>query len=100
MGSLEDGTTVRSPRKGRVTRGPVARLTTIAVLVAVGGALAVARHAGASLTGDTTPPQLVSLTITPSAIDTSTAPQSVTVKAHITDDLAGLSDGGAQPVSA
>jgi hypothetical protein len=69
------------------------------VLVAVSAALAAARHAGASLTADTTPPQLASLTITPSTIDTSTAAQNVTVQAHITDDLAGLSDGGSEPVS-
>jgi len=39
---------------------------------------------------DTVAPRLESLTITPSTIDTSAGPQTITVTAHITDDLSGV----------
>jgi hypothetical protein len=41
--------------------------------------------------GDTTPPQLHALTVTPAVVDTTPGPQSVTVTATITDDLSGVS---------
>ena len=42
---------------------------------------------------DVTPPQLQSFSIEPAVIDTSAGEQTITVKARITDDLSGLSDG-------
>ena len=42
---------------------------------------------------DISAPRLESLTIAPSSIDTSTGPQTVTVTAHVTDDLSGVSSG-------
>lgn len=47
-------------------------------------------------TSDTTPPQLVDLTISPAAIDVTASAQSVTVALHVTDDLSGL---GVNPTS-
>ena len=44
-------------------------------------------------TRDTTPPALQSFSFTPTAIDTDAGAQSVTVTAHITDDLSGFSSG-------
>jgi hypothetical protein len=40
--------------------------------------------------GDTTPPVVASLTLSPATVDTSTSSQTITITAHITDDLAGL----------
>ena len=45
---------------------------------------------------DTTPPQLVAFSFTPSAVNVSASPQSVTVNATITDDLSGFSYGDVQ----
>jgi hypothetical protein len=42
---------------------------------------------------DTTAPRLESLTISPSSIDTSAGPQTITLTAHVTDDLAGVGAG-------
>ena len=42
---------------------------------------------------DTTPPELVSLTLDPTSVDTSGGPQTITGSAHITDDLTGLWSG-------
>jgi hypothetical protein len=43
---------------------------------------------------DTTPPRLESMTITPSIIDTSAGPQTVTLTVHVTDNLSGVSAKG------
>ncbi len=43
--------------------------------------------------GDTQAPQLVALSIAPATVDTSLLPGSVTVSAHVVDDLSGVSDG-------
>jgi hypothetical protein len=60
--------------------------------------------------GDTTPPALASLTISPASVDTSAAAQTVTVTARITDAVSGVgpyatslwfsSPGGSKSVSA
>jgi hypothetical protein len=42
---------------------------------------------------DTTPPALVSLSFTPSAVDVTTEPKAVNISARITDNLAGFSSG-------
>ena len=44
----------------------------------------------ASAQSDVTPPVVVQLTITPTLMDTSAGPQTITFTAHITDDLSGL----------
>jgi serine protease len=44
--------------------------------------------------GDTKPPQLQSFSVTPQAIDTSSAAQTVTVTARITDDRSGVAAPG------
>lgn len=44
-------------------------------------------------TSDTTPPVLVSFSFTPTSVDVSAGPQTVTVTARITDDLSGESYG-------
>ena len=64
--------------------------------------LAVLAFAGvcpASAQQDTTPPVLVSLDYTPKQIDTTTGPATVTLTAHFTDDLAGVSYGVAYFIS-
>jgi hypothetical protein len=48
---------------------------------------------------DTTAPRLESMTITPSTIDTSAGPQTVTVTLHITDDLSGVAAKGIAEMS-
>lgn len=60
----------------------------VAVVLAVAAMLALARPAAAQV--DVTPPVIVSLTISPTLIDTSQTSQTVTLTAHITDDLSGL----------
>lgn len=42
---------------------------------------------------DTTPPTLVGFSITPRTVDTSTADQTITLTAHITDDISGVLEG-------
>ena len=42
---------------------------------------------------DTTPPELVSLTLDPTSVDTSEGQRTITGSAHITDDLTGLWSG-------
>jgi hypothetical protein len=49
--------------------------------------------------GDTAPPQLVALGIAPASVDTSLEPATITVSAHIVDDLSGVSDGVAKAAS-
>jgi hypothetical protein len=49
--------------------------------------------------GDTTPPQLVALGIAPASVDTSLQPATITVSAHVIDDLSGVSDGVAKAAS-
>jgi hypothetical protein len=44
----------------------------------------------AAAVSDTTPPQLVSLSVTPNQVDASNSDQLVTVSANITDDLSGV----------
>ena len=44
--------------------------------------------------GDTTAPQLQSFSITPQTVDTSSGSQTITVEAHITDDLSGVAEDG------
>jgi serine protease len=44
--------------------------------------------------GDTTPPQLKSFSITPDPVDTSNGPQTITLDAHITDDMSGVAGIG------
>jgi serine protease len=44
--------------------------------------------------GDTTPPQLKSFSITPDPVDTSNGPQTITLEAHITDDMSGVAGIG------
>ena len=39
---------------------------------------------------DTSAPQVTTLTVSPASIDTSTAPRSVKVQVHVTDDLSGI----------
>ncbi len=43
--------------------------------------------------GDTTPPQLVALGVSPASVDTSLQPATLTVSVHVVDDLSGVSDG-------
>lgn len=66
-----------------IRRSVIVALLVIAS-VAVGALPAVAAT-------DTTPPQLVSISVAPSAVDTSASSQAVTVTAVITDDLSGVS---------
>ncbi len=80
------------PRSGSCSR-LFACLVTIPLLLAAWPA-AMARAGG-----DNAPPQLLSLTISPASVDTSRAAVTITVQAHITDDLSGLSDGGSVGVS-
>jgi hypothetical protein len=47
--------------------------------------------------GDTTAPGVASVTVSPATVDTSLAPASLTVSARLTDDLAGVSNGGSVP---
>ena len=49
--------------------------------------------------GDTTPPQLVALGVAPASVDTSLQPATITVSAHVVDDLSGVSDGVANAAS-
>ena len=49
---------------------------------------------------DTTPPALVSLAFSPTAVDVSAGPQNVTVTVTVTDDLAGVSGVWVQFLSA
>ncbi|HWD39619.1 MAG TPA: Ig-like domain repeat protein [Fimbriimonas sp.] len=49
--------------------------------------------AGAVAAEDKEPPHITGLTIEPAEVDTSAADQQVTVKAHITDNLAGFESG-------
>lgn len=53
----------------------------------------------ADAAGDTAAPRLLALTATPATIDTSSANATIIVTARITDDLSGLSNGGAIPIS-
>ncbi len=69
----------------------------VGTLLVVPGAMAVPRAATAA--SDTTPPTILALAVTPGSIDTSGAAVAVAVHAHITDDLAGLADGGDVGVS-
>jgi hypothetical protein len=48
---------------------------------------------------DSQPPQLHSLTIEPTEIDTTSSDQFVTVTAHLSDDLAGLESGAANLIT-
>jgi hypothetical protein len=43
--------------------------------------------------GDTTPPQLISVSVSPASVDTSLAAATLAMSARITDDMAGVSDG-------
>jgi len=43
--------------------------------------------------GDTAPPQLVAIGITPSTVDTSQQSQTISVSVHAVDDLSGMADG-------
>ena len=70
----------------RLTTRRVSLFVALATLLALVG-LAPPAH---TLT-DTTPPQLVSLSFSTSTINTSAGPATVTVTAHITDDLSGIS---------
>jgi hypothetical protein len=45
-------------------------------------------------TGDSTPPQLQSFSFTPDSVNTAASDQTITVTAHITDDLSGVACGG------
>ena len=40
---------------------------------------------------DVTPPQLLAFDFTPTSIDVTTSPQSVTATLHVTDDISGVS---------
>ena len=53
-------------------------------------------HATIDVTGtsDTTPPTLVDFSFTPTSVDTTSGSQTITVTAHITDDLAGNAGPG------
>lgn len=83
-GDLEArGLDVRPHRRRKIKSRVVLMLLT-AFLLGIG---AIPVHAGS----DTTPPQLVSFTITPDQIDVSSSSQTVTVSAVITDDLSGVS---------
>lgn len=52
--------------------------------------LAIVAYIGVHAQSDVTAPVVVNVTIEPTFVDTSSAPQTVTVTAHITDDLSGL----------
>lgn len=67
-----------------------------AVLAVSSLVLALSVSFPASAQSDTTPPQLVSLTVVPNQVDPSAGSQTVTVSAVITDDLSGVSDAAAQ----
>jgi PKD domain len=54
---------------------------------------AVVTAPSAAAEDDTTPPSLVGLSLSPSSVDTSGGSQTITVAAHITDDLAGFATG-------
>lgn len=60
----------------------------VAVVLAVAAMLALSRSAAAQV--DVAPPVIVSLTISPTLVNTSQTSQTVTITAHITDDLSGL----------
>lgn len=62
----------------------------VAALTAAVGMAAVPAQAQS----DTTPPQLVSLSVTPNQVDVSSGAQSVTVSAVITDDISGVCADG------
>ncbi len=69
------------------------RRTSIAVGLAV-GLLVLAAPLPSSAQSDTTPPQLVSISVSPTQVDVSTSAQTVTVSAVITDDLSGVCGEG------
>jgi serine protease len=46
---------------------------------------------------DTTPPQLQSFSLSQSSVDTSSSSQTITLTAHITDDLSGLAGNSGPP---
>jgi hypothetical protein len=65
------------------------RSMTTADLAAAGLATGVDQNGA----GDTTPPQLVALGITPGTVDTSLQPATISVSVHAVDNLSGLADG-------
>ncbi len=81
---------VGSRRTLRVMSGVV-----IASLALSRGATVLPATAAADVMG----PTLMSLAMTPASINTATADATVVVTARLTDDLAGLSTGGAVPIS-
>src|SRR5436305_1918410 len=97
MGSARREPRMPTARTRRAARGPAARLASIATVVALTTALAVAHHAAAS--GDTSAPQLLNLSIAPATIDTSLVPTTITVTTRLADDLSGVSNGSPQPPS-
>ncbi len=70
------------------------RMGAIGLACAVVAVLALARPAMAQ--SDVTPPVLVSLSISPTLVNTSQTSQTVTFTAHITDDLSGFRYGNVQ----
>jgi predicted RecA/RadA family phage recombinase len=66
---------------------------TSSVLIVVVSILTVPMPAVAAAQGDTTPPELVSFSFAPSAIDTTGSDQTVNLTLRITDALAGVSHG-------
>ncbi|GIU90678.1 MAG: hypothetical protein KatS3mg010_1777 [Acidimicrobiia bacterium] len=70
-----------------------------AIALSAGAFLALASPQPGRAVADLTPPHLVTLSLSPERIDTSGGPQIVTVQARITDDAAGLSNGGLHEVS-
>ncbi len=61
------------------------------LVVAVTAGAAISIPVSAQAQSDTTPPSIHSVTVSPVEVDASTASQSVTVTAVITDDLSGVS---------
>lgn len=71
-------------------------LVAIAIVCACGFAVASTAYAEVPTAQDITPPSLVGVSFEPATIDTSNGPVTVTITAHITDDLSGFADMGLQ----
>jgi PKD repeat protein len=85
----------RARARSIVSCGVAARRSTSRTLALL--LLALIAAAGSAPSGaaddDTTPPVLVGLSFSPSSVDTAGGSQTITVAAHITDDLAGFGTG-------
>jgi hypothetical protein len=92
-GSATDGT-YRTTTTMRWHSEPGAWSATVTLYDIAGNSrTATAPGVNQSGAGDTTPPQLVSLAVSPPSVDTALASASIAVSARIADDMAGVSDG-------